>query len=68
MCVYERRLFLKSAVGNDQIEGYQLPANKAKHVYRNTHDYLIINHLYDYTQNYDMRMSLMWKITKSQAP
>ena len=35
---------------------------------QNTHDYLIINHFNDHTQNYKMRMALMWKITKAQAP
>lgn len=35
---------------------------------QNTHDYLIINHFNDDTQNYKMRMALMWKITKAQAP
>lgn len=35
---------------------------------QNTHDYLIINHLNDYIQNYEIRMALMWKITKYQAP
>ena len=35
---------------------------------QNSHDYLIINHFNDHTQNYKMRMALMWKITQAQAP
>ena len=43
-------------------------ANKQGKAYaQNTHDYLIINHFNDYTQNYEMRTALMWKITKAHA-